>query len=396
MSGAAAAQAAIHQAAAVSTGPAGTGRHAHAPRVLGWDLLRGLCALSVAAYHYLSWQEIAHLSTLGTYGVYLFFLLSGASMAYVYGPQALGSGRGIAAFLAVRWMRLAPLYLLVCVAFLAMLAARNGGWVDALAWRLALNASFAFGLHDPGTWAIAIGGWSLGIEFVFYLAMPAIAWLLPRPGLKWAALAVVGAVQAVWIARTVGAHGLAASTVAYHQVPAFGAYFLAGCLIGHAQRQGLWGSGRPLPWRAGLAVWAGMAGLLLALAPQVPGDELTGWRGVLLPLAAAGAVWASGRVSVPQRAQAVARWLGDITYGTYLLHPMLFFGFTWFVLPRLTGLDIGQLPLGWRVMILLAGVALSAVLAMASERWFERPLRQAGRRLLPARVAQSDSASIAS
>ncbi len=139
-----------------------------------------------------------------------------------------------------------------------------------------------------------------------------------------------------------------------------------------------------------------MAGLLLALAPQVPGDELTGWRGVLLPLAAAGAVWASGRVSVPQRAQAVARWLGDITYGTYLLHPMLFFGFTWFVLPRLTGLDIGQLPLGWRVMILLAGVALSAVLAMASERWFERPLRQAGRRLLPARVAQSDSASIAS
>ncbi len=384
-----------------------------APRVLGWDLLRGLCALSVAAYHYLSWQEVAHLSTLGTYGVYLFFLLSGASMAYVYGPQAFGSWRGVAGFLAVRWMRLAPLYLLVCAGFLALLAARNGGWVDALGWRLLLNATFAFGLHDPGVWAIAIGGWSLGIEFMFYLAMPAIAWLLPRPALKWAALAAVAGVQAWWIARTVGTHGLAASTVAYHQVPAFGAYFLGGCVIGHAQR--VWampqGTGRAreaagagLSWRAGLATWAGMAALLLALAPPVAGEELTGWRGALLPLAAAGAVWASGRVRVPARAQPWARWLGDITYGTYLLHPMVFFGFTWFVLPRLTGLDIGELPLALRVAVLLAGVALSAALAMASERWFERPLRQAGRRLLPrparatpaGQPAQSDSASIAS
>ena len=45
-------------------------------RVLGWDLLRGLCALTVMSYHLLGWQDIAHLSPLGTYGVYLFFLLS--------------------------------------------------------------------------------------------------------------------------------------------------------------------------------------------------------------------------------------------------------------------------------------------------------------------------------
>ena len=348
-------------------------------RILGWDLLRGLCALSVAAYHYLSWQGIAHLSTLGTYGVYLFFLLSGASMAYVYGPQAFATWRGVAGFLAVRWMRLAPLYLLVCVGFLAMLAARNGGWVDALGWRLLLNATFAFGLHDPGVWAIAIGGWSLGIEFVFYLAMPAIAWLLPRPGLKWMALVAVALLQVSWISHTVGAQGLAASTVTYHQVPAFGAYFLAGCLIGHAQRQGV--AGKPLPWVAGLAAWAGMAALLLALAPQVPGDELLGWRGALLPVCAALTVWASGRVTVRGRAAAWARWLGDITYGTYLLHPMLFFGFAWFVLPHLGVPDIAQLPLAARAAIVVAGVALSALLAMASERWFARPLRQAGRRV---------------
>lgn len=371
----------------------------HAPRVLGWDLLRGLCALSVATYHYLTWQDMAHLSTLGTYGVYLFFLLSGASMAYAYGPQSLASWRGVAGFLAVRWMRLAPLYLLVCAVFLAMLAARSGHSVDAWGYRFLLNATFAFGLHDPGTWAIAIGGWSLGIEFVFYLAMPAIAWLLPRPGLKWMALVAVALLQASWIMHTVGTHGLAASTVDYHQVPAFAAYFLAGCLIGHAQRQCPEGVATPLSWRAGVAVWAAMAALLLALAPQVPGDELVGWRGAVLPLAATLTVWASGRVAVQGRAVAWAQRLGDITYGTYLLHPMLFFGFAWFVLPQFTPADIGQLPLALRGVILVAGVVLSAVLAMASERWFERPLRQAGRRFLrrrPPEAAQSDSASIAS
>jgi len=360
----------------------------HAGRVLGWDLLRGLCALSVAVYHYLTWQDLAHLSTLGTYGVYLFFLLSGASMSYVYGPSALRSWRGVAGFLAVRWMRLAPLYLVACVAFVALLAARNGSWVDALGYRLLLNATFAFGLNDPGTWALAIGGWSLGIEFVFYLFMPAIAWLLPRPGPKWLALAIVVAVQALWIARTVGAQGLAASTVAYHQVPAFAAYFLAGCILGHAQRQAPRGAGA-LSWRTGLAVWGGMAALLLALAPQVPGDELVGWRGVLLPVAATLTVWASGHVAVPARAVAWARWLGDITYGTYLLHPLLFFGFAWFVLPQFTDTAVEQLPLAWRVLFVGVGVASSAALAMASERWFERPFRQAGRRFLPRPAAQA-------
>jgi peptidoglycan/LPS O-acetylase OafA/YrhL len=50
-------------------------------RVLGWDLLRGLCALTVASYHLLYWLGLAELPALGTYGVYLFIVLSGASLA---------------------------------------------------------------------------------------------------------------------------------------------------------------------------------------------------------------------------------------------------------------------------------------------------------------------------
>ncbi len=365
-------------------------------RVLGWDILRGLCALSVMVYHLLYWQDIATLSTLGTYGVYLFFILSGASLAYVYDAQTLGRLRGFAAFLGLRWLRLAPLYIAVCALFLVMLAARNGRWVPGGGELLLFNASFLFGAFTPAVTALAIGGWSLGIEFLFYLALPAIARVLPRSAWRLAVLAVLVVVQWTWIDRTVGAHGLAAASHDYHQAPAFAAYFFAGCLIGHQRRNG----GQRLTWRAGLALWTVMAALLVACAPAVSGEELTGWRGLLLPAVCVLAVWASGQVQVAPRARALAGWLGDITYGTYLLHPMLFFGFSWFLLPLCTASSVEALPLAVRWMILATGVALTCALAAASERSFERPLRSAGRRVLgkwlPARRSQSDSASMAS
>ena len=264
-------------------------------RVLGWDLLRGLCALAVASYHLMVWQGLADLPTLATYGVYLFFLLSGASLAYVYG-EGLRDARAVAGFLVLRWLRLAPLYLAVCAGFLVMLAVRNGAWTDQLAWRLFLNASFAFGLYDPGVWALAIGGWSLGIEFVFYLAMPAIVRVLPRPALRLGVLAVLGAVQAGWIAATVGAHGLAEASVAYHQVPAFIAYFFAGCLIGHDRRlrgaQGSWPIGRAA------AAWVALGLALAAASTPVAGSELSGGWGMALPVACVVAVWEIGRAHV--------------------------------------------------------------------------------------------------
>ncbi len=347
-------------------------------RVLGWDILRGLCALSVMVYHLLYWQDLATVSTLGTYGVYLFFILSGASLAYVYDAQAIGAPRGFAAFMAVRWLRLAPLYIAVCALFLMMLAARNGQWVPGGAELLAFNASFLFGAFTPAVTALAIGGWSLGIEFMFYLAMPLLVRVLPHPRACLGLLLALVAVQWTWIDRTVGAHGLAAASHTYHQVPAFVAYFFAGCLIGRARRE----RALALPLQAGVITWVQIASLLVVCAPAVSGGELVGWRGIVLPLACVAVVWVSGQVDVGARAQGAAQWLGDITYGTYLLHPMLFFGFAWFVLPAFTASTVETLPLAARLAILVAGVAISCGLAGASERMFERPLRAAGRRVL--------------
>ena len=107
-------------------------------------------------------------------------------------------------FLATRWLRLAPLYLLLCVVFIAMLALRNGALADQLFTRLLLNATFGFGFRDPAIWALLIGGWSLGIEFLYYLAFPLVALLLPRRPLAWGVWLALAALQWAWILGTVG------------------------------------------------------------------------------------------------------------------------------------------------------------------------------------------------
>lgn len=347
-------------------------------RVLGWDVLRGLCALGVAVYHLLYWQGIAAVHTLGSYGVYLFFVLSGASLAYNYLGRLDGPG-AVWRFLATRWLRLAPLYIVACLAFLALLALRDGRLVDDAPLRLALNATFAFGLWDPAVSALAVGGWSLGIEFVFYLAVPLALPLVARRAPWMAALAALTVLQWAWIHHTAGsAAGYAASTVAYHQVPAFGAYFFGGCVIGAARRA----LDLRWPWWAGAATWLGAAALLLALNPAVAGDELIGARGAVLFAACFAIVFASGHVRLAARFEPVARWLGDITYGCYLLHPLFFFGFAWSLWPLVSAADITSATPAVHALVLAGVLAASCITAAASERWFEAPVRRWGQRRL--------------
>jgi peptidoglycan/LPS O-acetylase OafA/YrhL len=356
---------------------------AAAGRILGWDALRGLCALAVASYHLLYWLGLAELHTFGSYGVYLFFVLSGASLAYNYQGRLRRAGDA-GRFLATRWLRVAPLFLVVCVLFASLLALRDGRWVDQLPLRFALNASFAFGLQDPVVWALPVGGWSLGIEFAYYLAFPLLLPLLARR--RWwspVGLALC-LLQWSWIQRTVGSDaGYAAGAISYHQVPAFAAYFFGGCVIGAARRA------RDLAWpaAAGTATWLALAVLLLALNPAAAGDELLGVRGAILFAACFVAVFASGQVSLGARAAPLARWLGDITYGCYLLHPLLFFGFAWLLWPRLGVGAITDAAPALRCVV-LAGVLLASCLgAAASERWFESPVRGWGKRVLQRRLA---------
>jgi peptidoglycan/LPS O-acetylase OafA/YrhL len=270
-----------------------------------------------------------------------------------------------------------------------MLAAHHGAWVDDIPQRLAMNASFAFGAWDPAVTALLIGGWSLGIEFVYYLAFPFIVRVLRHAWLRTVLFAVCVAVQWLWIERTVGTAGWADSVVSYHQAPAFSAYFFGGCILGHMRRE----RGLAWPLAAGLAAWGGMAGLLYALMPANAGDELVGVRGAALFAACFAVVFVSGQVVVTGRVRALAAWLGDVTYGCYLLHPIVLWSLLWFAWPGAV-----DAPLPLRVGVLLAVLAATCALATASEKRFERPIRRWARRKAGPKgpPAHIDAASISS
>ena len=346
-------------------------------RVLGWDVLRGLCALGVALYHLLYWQDLASLNTLGSYGVYLFFVLSGASLAYNYSGRLSGS-RDAAAFLLVRWLRLAPLYILVCLGVAAVYMLHSGQPVDRLLLRLLLNATFAFGAYDPAIWALAIGGWSLGIEFAYYLVFPLLLPALPRRALvrlagRWRCACCNGSGStARWARRRVMPRARSLTTRCRHSRR-----------ISSAAASSAIGAGRIAAYCPGRsACWSGcsMAGLLLWLNPARAGDELLGARGAIVVLRLL-----CGRAGQRPGGGTCETRTGRALAGRHHLRLLSAASDLLFRLHLVCACR------GWRASTITASAmavkcavlrpwfsCLSCFTAAASERWFEAPLAALG------------------
>ncbi|MES2910985.1 MAG: acyltransferase [Pseudomonadota bacterium] len=349
-------------------------------RVFGWDLLRGLCALLVASYHLLYWTDLAQLHVFGSYGVYLFFVLSGASMAYTYAGRFEAGSFRYGEFLFVRFWRLAPLYVLLMLAVVPTMAIWYGP-AGRLLQVMFLNASMLMGLYNPLGFALLTGGWSLGVEAVFYLLFPLALRALQSWPRTMALFIFCMGLQVWWIARTMGAEGVPATgqALAYHNAPAFCAYFVGGCVLGQLARAGR--LRQCLPSAAGLLVlFAGFA-LMLSVNPLEGTQELIGWRGWLLAPFCLLMVGVASTLHLGGRYRALAQHLGDATYGVYLIHPVLYF----YVTPvlGLEALKTGAMQ--GRVLLAVVVLMASFVLALISERLFEQPLRRWSKSLLARR-----------
>ena len=343
-------------------------------RVLGWDFLRGLCALAVAVYHLLFWQRIAEVHTLGSYGVYLFFILSGASLAYTYSDRLDQHTFSYRGFLKVRFLRLAPLYILLMLLVLPWKIKQLGAPHELLLL-YASNASFLFGFYNPATHAVLVGGWSLGIEAIFYLLFPLFMLSCRTAVSAWFVFAALVALQIGWIAATMGqASEPAQHLTAYHQAPAFAAYFMGGCMLGAAKRRGQLA---PLPLGAwGVAPLLVGFGLLLALNPLEWSQSITGWRGFACAGICFLMVYSACRVDLSGVMARVSPYFGDATYGLYLLHPVIFFGCTLAIFPRLSVPPPTDWSLSARLGFGLLVLVSACCLALLSEKYLEKPIRE--------------------
>lgn len=330
-----------------------------AGRIEGFDLLRGLCAIAVAFYHIFAWRNEVHFNGVGRYGVYIFFVLSGASMYVAYNAK-FTQGYDAGKFILLRVLRLAPLLALAIALTIANLFFKKQPVVNPLADSF-LNLSFTFGLGNPGKTSVVTGGWSLGIEFVFYLIFPVML-TATRSRASSILLMLAFVAQHVFVNRTLAGTSLTQAWSSYTQPLSFIFYFMAGCCIGRLAESG---NLRCSP------LW--IAGFIMSALPilSIHGeDNLVGLYGLLLSLAAAAIVLCSVGLPVSGFLSRISDSLGKLSYGVYLLHPLMFG-----TVNRL----LAKQP---TIVIAAATIALSSVIALILERYYEAPVRNHIRKVL--------------
>lgn len=141
------------------------------------DWLRGLMALSIMFYHICGWQGLhldseSILGRLGIYGVSIFFILSGLSMALVY-HSYIKNLKTTFNFIIRRIFRIWPLLWLVCfyIFFQQIILGNEHSYK-----LLILNITTLFGFIKPSAY-MATGAWSIGNEMVYYFLTPIVFYL---------------------------------------------------------------------------------------------------------------------------------------------------------------------------------------------------------------------------
>ncbi|MGE0755261.1 MAG: acyltransferase family protein [Alphaproteobacteria bacterium] len=340
------------------------------PRLHMLDALRGVCAIMIMVYHYLSWNQI-ELHQIGTFGVYIFFILSGFSMWYVYADTEL-SKQSLRAFYVSRFARIFPLYLLVNWKFVSNITSVSHAKI------FIYNISFLFGFSDPGALSGVTGGWSIGIEWVFYIAFPLLWACLSgwRTMLVLTLLAL--GINQLYVASIFPEGDFGSLWVIYTQFPVFIVYFLSGILCADLFQR--FYKHQP----AGLSSeqqWLARLGIVLCIfivfffPSKDIKDYLWGWHFPLIIFLSALAVLLCAIVQdISPRGVKWCKFLGDISFSTYLTHYLVFKHGTRIFEEYLPGTSL------W--LMLPVFCCITIVVAYLLFRFYEAPARKFLNRVL--------------
>ena len=344
-------------------------------RVESLDILRGLMALAVAFYHFTTvipvfqpGRFMAYTSAkAGNYGVQGFFIISGFCFFYLYTGDSF-RGRGLWTFHLKRFLRIAPLYYAAVFANLIM----GLGMARFSSPRLvAENLTLTFGLFQPNH-ALVQGGWSIGIEYVFYLAFPLLAWAASRwrPFLGLGALGLLA--LSMHYTLFVVPYAPRAGDMNFHAYVEVGNHaflFFLGGLIAQARLRWSWRL-----TRTGFLILAGLLSVAFACRYRNFYDHfvvLQGFPRYYFAFICFGlvAVFAFRDFS-PSPWKRAGVFLGDISYSVYLLHP--------FAQEALSHWAPKGLP---PALAFILGLAMTLGLATLTHRWIEKPAMAWGKRL---------------
>ncbi|MGC4895170.1 acyltransferase family protein [Micromonospora sp. DT31] len=364
-----------------------------AGRLPALDALRAIGAVAVVGHHVGFQTAVTMNTTWGGWlarldvGVAIFFVLSGFLL---FRPWALGVATGHPRPRAQRYfwrraLRILPAYWLAVVVCFVVLPGNNpsaGDWFR----HLTLTQIYSYGQLRQGLSQT----WSLATEVVFYLILPLIA--VAAVGRTWRPVRTV-LITGVGVLVTAGwllLMGLGVLDNALHTMwfPSYGAWFGGGMALAAAHVALRTGTA-PAAFRvlddlasAPIACWATAVALMaIATTPIAGPRDLTGPTaiqfGVKLTLYLLIAVMIMIPVAFggPSRAKEVfssgpSRWLGHVSYGLFLWHPM--------VIELIYLLDDRPLFTGGFLNTFALTMAFGLVYAAVSYYGVERPLQMLG------------------
>lgn len=300
----------------------------------------------------------------------MFFMISGFLIMLHHGESVLSGAGSFRRFIVRRFARIYPLYLATLLFFVALGIAVNlgyltSGWVDRfnfayLPHNILLIQSWGLVEHLSFNYV----AWTLSSEWFCYLMFPLIVvvfrWLGPGGLVALASIAVLlleAFSAAGWVPE--------GSWLKSNSWAAFRAFadFTVGALIAKVAMTARW------PLRSHLLAWTIFFTALVVMYLKVS-DYLS-----LALLAAAVFLAALAERNNPAAANFLKPLhpLGQVAFGIYLIHPVV---------------EIGLFSLVWRMLLEPLGaipffiywlfpMAVVMVVALASNRWFERPVGRA-------------------
>lgn len=146
-------------------------------RIHGPDVLRGFAAVGIVFFHvlYMSGLPINEMvrSVVGRFDFFvrLFFVISAFSMTYAY-RERLNSLNDIRWFYLKRFFRIAPLFYFV-IALNTVISISNSRALPSF-YDFLLSVTFLFPFTPGKIGGMVGGGWSIGIEWLFYAFFPLI------------------------------------------------------------------------------------------------------------------------------------------------------------------------------------------------------------------------------
>jgi peptidoglycan/LPS O-acetylase OafA/YrhL len=294
-------------------------------RIESLDWLRGLTALSIMLHHMNRWfltplDSSTALGRLGVYGVSIFFILSGLSMAIVYNSFIKDIKTSIDFFIR-RIFRIWPLFWLVCI-IVIIHQYSNGVYYS---WKLLfINFTTLFGFLRP-TQGIASGSWSIGNEIVYYALTPILIYYYNLK--RWIGNALL--FMSFLIGMYFAFHLIDAKSNLSHEwktyVNPFNNLFL------YVMGIGMYYNLKDFKIRTGINVAILLvACLLFSFLPTKDDliDVVVGFNRLIFVFLSFVIVFCFYKMEIklPKLLSRSLETLGIATYGVYLLHPVVYIG----------------------------------------------------------------------